>query len=43
MKNIILYFITKYHKWHKDWFGCWMCEFKMRNQKFFVVDEKYKK
>lgn len=25
----LLYRLLQRHKWHKDWLGCWKCEFKM--------------
>ena len=30
MKKLLLW-ITRNHKWHKDWLGCWICEMRMKN------------
>jgi len=27
----ILLWLTKRHKWHKDWLGCWICEARLKN------------
>lgn len=37
LKRIILWFL-KAHHWHKDWLGCWKCEYKMRNKIYHVTD-----
>ena len=27
----LLLWLTRKHKWHKDWFGCWICEIRLKN------------
>lgn len=40
VKKIILW-RASFHKWHKDWLGCFLCEYKMRNQNIKVVNKKF--
>ena len=31
MKKLIIWYIRNFHSWHKDWVGCWKCEYLLRN------------